>query len=245
MLYSRVILLAIVLLSFISNSTAEVTKFSLMGWVGLWNEEMVEWAENENRIYKLCPKSMSSDSYEKCRRNNLAKKTWIIQAYKSPSNTSEKAGEIIISVKPGDPFVSSFKNNEGTIRYFEPDLYDQDWGNGPFFHQTILERKGDWIKIPIKALIAPVWVNFRDSIKYLDIITITEGIVYTLDSESIVITKIKGVSVFFRIEHESDMWCNTGSPPKLNESEVKIIHIQELYDTQKHLKLDIKYKRGC
>ena len=61
MLYSRVILLAIVLLSFISNSTAEVTKFSLMGWVGLWNEEMVEWAENENRIYKLCPKSMSSD----------------------------------------------------------------------------------------------------------------------------------------------------------------------------------------
>ena len=75
MLYSRVILLAIVLLSFISNSTAEVTKFSLMGWVGLWNEEMVEWAENENRIYKLCPKSMSSDSYEKCRRNNLAKKT--------------------------------------------------------------------------------------------------------------------------------------------------------------------------
>lgn len=245
MLHSRVILLGIVLLSFISNSAAEVTKFPLIGWVGLWNEEMVEWAENENRIYNLCPKSMPRDSYKKCRRDNLAKKTWIIQAYKSPSNTSEKAGDIIISVKPGDSFVSSFKNNKGTIRDFEPDLYDQDWGYGPFFHQTILERKGDWIKIPIKAFTTTVWINPRDSIKYLDIITVTEGIVYTLDSQSIVITKIKGYDVFFRIEHQSDMWCNTGSPPKLNESEVKIIHIQELYDTQKHLKLDIKYKRGC
>ena len=33
------------------------------------------------------------------------------------------------------------------------------------------------------------------------IITIAEGIVYTIDAESIVITKIKGESVFFRKEH--------------------------------------------
>ena len=245
MLHSRIMLLAIFLLSPISNLTAEETKLSLIGWVGLWNEEMVAWAENENRIYRLCPKSMSQDSYEKCRRDHLVKKTWIIQAYKSPRNTSEKVGEILITVKPGSSFIASFKDNKRKIRDFEPDLYDQDWGYGPFFHQTVLERKEDWIKIPIKSLDTPVWINPRDNIKYLDIITITEGVVYILDAESIVITKKEGDTVFFRIEQQSDMWCNTGTPPKLNASEVKKINIEQLYDSHKHLILDIKYRRGC
>ncbi|MEE9615365.1 MAG: hypothetical protein V3W31_10525, partial [Thermodesulfobacteriota bacterium] len=60
---------------------------SSIGWVGLWNEEMVEWAENEKRIHGLCPESMSQVSYEKCRRDHLAEKTWMIRAYKGPGTT--------------------------------------------------------------------------------------------------------------------------------------------------------------
>ena len=242
---SRIILLAIFLLLPISTLAAEARELSSIGWGGLWNEEMIEWAENGNRIYKLCPKSMSKDSYEKCRKNQLAKKTWIIQTYKSPGKTSEKVGEILITVKPGSSFIASFKDNKGEIKDFEPDLYDQDWGYGPFFHQTILDRKQYWIKIPIISLDTPVWINPRDDIKYLDIITITEGVVYMLDSESIVITKIEGDTLSFRIEQQSDMWCDAGTPPKLDASEPKKINIEQLYDNNKHLKLDIKYKRGC
>ncbi len=245
MLLDSIMLLAMFLLSPISHLAAEEAQLSSIGWVGLWNEEMLEWAENENRIDRLCPRSMSQDAYEKCRRNHLAKKTWIIQAYKSPRNTSEKVGGLSITVKPGSSFVASFKDNKGKIRDFEPDLYDQDWGYGPFFHQTVLERKHDWIRIPIRSLDTPIWINPRDRIRNLDIITVAEGVVYMLNAESIVITKQEGDTVFFRIEQQSDMWCNDGTPPKLNASEVKQINIQQLYDSRNHLILDIKYKRGC
>ena len=216
-----------------------------IGWVGLWNEEMTKWAENENQINRLCPKSMSQDSNEKCRKNNLAEKSWTIEAYRSPGNTSEKVGEILITVKPGSSFVASFKDNAGTIRNFETDLYDQDWGYGPLFHQTLLDKKEDWIQIPIKSLDTPVWINPKDNIEYLDIITIAEGHVYLLDGESIVITKKEGDTLFFRKEQPSDMWCYEGNPPKLKASEIKRINVEQLYDSHKHLMLDIKYKRGC
>lgn len=195
-----------------------------IGWVGLWNEEMVEWAENGNRTVK---------------------KIWKIQAYRSPINTSEKIGEILIAVEPGSPFVASFRDNKGEIRNFEPDLYNEDWGYGPFFHQTVLERKEDWIKIPVRSLDMPLWINPKDNIKHLDIITVTEGVVYMLGGESIVIIKKEGNTVFFRIEQPSDMWCDVGTPPELNAGEVKKIKIEQLYDSDKHLTVDIKYKRGC
>lgn len=247
-------LLSLFLLSPVSSPVIEETEHSSIGWagwVGLWNSEMVRWAENANQIYKLCPKSMDTDSYKKCREQNLSKKTWIIPAYKNPKNTSPKVGEILITVKPGSSFIASFKNNsenndnKKTITDFEPDLFDQDWGYGPFFHQTILEKKGNWIKLPIQSLLAPVWINPKDSIKHSDNITVTENVVYILDSESIVITKINDDTVFFRSEQESDMWCGEGAPPKLKTSKVKKINLKQLYDSQKHLKLDIKYKRGC
>lgn len=245
MTHKASILLIFLLLFTTFNSVAEGSKASLIGWVGLWNKEMVEWVENENRIYKLCPKSMAQDTYKECRKTNLSEKTWLIEVFSSPDKKSEKVGEILITVKPGDSFVSSFKNLKGVIIQFEPDLYDQDWGYGPFFHQTILERKNNWIKIPIKASGSPVWINPGDGIQYLDIITINEGTVYTMDSESIVITNIGDKSISYRIENESDMWCDIGSPPKPPESTSKTIKINELYDIHKHLKLDVKYKRGC
>ena len=188
---------------------------------------------------------MSQDLNKECRKHNLAKKSWTIQAYKSPKSSSEKIGEILITVTPGSPFIASFKNNKGTIREFDPDLYDQDWGYGPLIHQTLLEKNGEWLKIPIEPLDTPVWIDPKDNIKYLDIITIAEGHVYLLDGESIVITKKEGDNISFRKEQPSDMWCYEGDPPKLNAREVKKINIKELYDNHKHLKLDIKYKRGC
>ncbi len=213
-----------------------------IGWVGLWNDDMLEWAENENQIYQLCPKSMSKETYEKCRKDNLAEKIWMVHAYKGPESSSETAGEILIAVKPGSPFTAYFKDKSGMITDFEPDLYDQDWGYGPFFHQTILESNVDWIKIPLGT---PVWINPTDSIKHLDITAITEGVVYMLDTESILITKIEEDVISYRPEHPSDMWCDEGDPPELEASETKKIKIEELYDANKRLKLDIKYKRGC
>lgn len=240
-----IILLSLSLLSPATNSGAEETELTQIGWVGLWNSEMVNWAENANQIYKLCPKSMNQEAYKKCREKNLSKKTWTIPAFKNPNNKSPKVGEILITVKPGSSFIASFKNNSEDITDFEPDLFDQDWGYGPFFHQTIIEKNGTWIKLPIPSLPTPIWINPKESIKNSDNITVTKNSVYILNSESIVITKISGNTVFYRSEQESDMWCDAGEQPKLKTSKVQKINIKQLYDKQKHLKLDIKYKRGC
>lgn len=246
-----IILLSLSLLSPAPSPGAGETELTSIGWVGLWNSEMVQWAENANQIYKLCPKSMDKEAYKKCREKNLSKKTWTIPAFKNPNNKSPKVGEILITVKPGSPFIASFKNNSEyndnseNITDFEPDLFDQDWGYGPFFHQTIIEKNGNWIKLPIPSLPTPVWINPKESIKHTSNIAVTKNSVYILNSESIVITKISGGTVFYRSEQESDMWCDAGERPKLKTSKVKKINIKQLYDSQKHLKLDIKYKRGC
>lgn len=241
----NVIILLSLILSPISIIAAEDEKLSSIGWVGLWNEEMVEWAENENRMYNLCPKTMSQELYNKCKINNLAKKVWLIPAYKSPNNISEKIGVILVTVKPGSSFIASFKNKKGIERGFEPDLFEQDWGYGPYFHQTYLEIKKDWIKIPINSLNVPVWINPRGSIKNLSTIAVTKGVVYKLGDESIVIIKQEGDTVFYRKVLKSDMWCNTGTPPDITSRKIKKIKIKQLYNSNMNLLLDIKYKRGC
>lgn len=246
MSHSRVIiLLAFFLLLPLSTPPTEAAQFSTVGWVGLWNKDMTDWAENGNLIKRLCPKTMSKDSFRKCRREYLTKKSWTIRAYKNPAKVSEVIGEIILTVKPGSPFMAAFKFSNKKIRGFEPDLFDQDWGYGPLFHQTVLEIRGDWTKIPIRFLDTPVWINTTDSIEHLDIINITEGRVYILNSRSIMITEIEEDVISYRSEQPSDMWCKEGDPPKPKESETERIRIEELYDSHQHLLLDIKYKRGC
>jgi len=217
---------------------------SLIGWVGFWNEEMVKWAENENQISSLCPENLSQEEQRKCKAENLPEKVWTIHAFNQPDTKSGKTGEIFTSVKPGDPFVSSFKSPSGEISQFEPDLYDQDWGYGPYFHQTIVEQKGDWLKIPLTPLTASAWINPGTAIQRLDIIPIRKGPVYTLNTESIVITEIGKETVSYRLENSADMWCNEGAPPKSPAGDIKTIKIGELFSNG-HLKLDIKYKRGC
>lgn len=246
-----IILLSLSLISPAQSPAMEETEetehsnIGQLGWVGLWNSEMVRWAENANQIYKLCPKSMDEELYKKCREQNLSKKTWKIPAFKNPKNTSPKLGEILITVQPGSSFIAAFKDSKNNISDFEPDLFDTDWGYGPFFHQTILQKNGNWIMLPIQSLPTPVWINPKESIKHTDYITVTKNSVYTLNSESIVITKISGDTIFYRSEQESDMWCDAGDPPKLKKSKVQKINIKQLYNSQKQLKLDIKYKRGC
>ncbi len=234
----------IVLLSSQFDLSAEEVNPSFIGWVGLWNGEMVRWAENENQIASLCPKALAQEERVKCKAENLAEKVWTIGAYTRPDKNSRKAGEILITVKPGDPFVASFKSPGGEIAQFEPDLYDQDWGYGPYFHQTILEQKGDWLEIPLRPFTRSAWIHPGAAIQRMDIIPIRKGPVYELDTQNIVITDIGKETVSYRSENSADMWCNAGAPPKPPAGESKTIRIRELFSNG-HLKLDIKYKRGC
>lgn len=237
------IFLGILLLFTQFNLIASEKNLSLLGWVGFWNQEMLIWAENENRLLSLCPKSLKHEEQIKCKVDQLSEKHWTIPVYKDPNTESSKMGEIIISIKPGKPFYSSFKSPQGEIIPFETDLYDLDWGYGPYFHQTILEQRGEWVKIPLVS-ITSAWINPRVGIQNIDVFTIRKGIVYELESESIVILGIEKNTMSYRLENVSDLWCDEGNPPKLPPDNRKTIKIKNLFDKD-HLLLNIKYKRGC
>lgn len=241
----KIIILGMLLFSTQIILFADETKLSLNGWVGLWNEEMVEWAENENRIHRLCEKSkLSQDQVAECKKKYLSSKTWSITAFSSPNKKSEKLGEILITVKPGSSFLATIKpKNEKEID-FTPDLYDRDWGYGPYFHQTILDKKSDWLQVALLGLKAPAWINPKNDIKFEDIKSIELGNIYSFNSKSIVIIKKDNKAIKYRMENKSDMWCDVGTPPKIPSGEIKTINIKDLFENG-HLKLDIKYKRGC
>ena len=96
-----------------STSYSEENNPLLIGWVGFWNEEMIEWAENENRVSKLCPETFSTEDQKKCKQKYLSEKYWSIHTYNQPNANSEKIGEIVVTVKPGNSLKTTFKNDSG------------------------------------------------------------------------------------------------------------------------------------
>jgi hypothetical protein len=244
MKFLKIITLGILLHSVPTITFANKAEVSDTGWIGLWNEEMIEWAENENQIYRLCEKDkLSPEQLEQCKEKHLSSKIWSINVHSEPSKNSPKLGEIQITVTPGSSFQASIKSKNNKLIEFTPDLYDQDWGYGPYFHQTILKQK-EWFEVAIPGVNSFAWINPKADIQYIDIKTIEIGQVYTFNSNSIVIVKIDNGSIKYRIENKSDMWCDVGTPPKVPDGEVKSINISDLINNG-HLLLDIKYKRGC
>ena len=238
------IIFVISILSSSSISFSEESDSLLKGWVGLWNDEMIEWAENKNRISKLCPKILENNELKKCKDNFLSEKKWTIDTYKQSNLNSKKVGKIVILVKPGKSLETVFKGASGETTVFIPDLYDQDWGYGPYLHQTILEQKEDWVKIPLPGTVRFAWINPRKDIRTFDIKPITKERVYKYRNGSIVIVDASRNAVKYRLENKSDMWCDIGQAPKVPAGKIKTLSTEKLFENG-HLTIDLKYKRGC
>jgi hypothetical protein len=142
MKFLKIITLGILLHSVPTITFANKAEVSDTGWIGLWNEEMIEWAENENQIYRLCEKDkLSPEQLEQCKEKHLSSKIWSINVHSEPSKNSPKLGEIQITVTPGSSFQASIKSKNNKLIEFTPDLYDQDWGH-IFIKQYSNRRNG-------------------------------------------------------------------------------------------------------
>jgi len=231
-------------LSFTTTSKAIEPYPFVQGWIGLWNNQMMKWGENENQLSNLCPKTLSANDKESCIAAKLLPKEWDIKMFAKPDIESSLLGVIKITVIPGSPFLSSFNNTKGKQLAFKTDLYDPDWGYGPYFHQTILDKKGNWIKISITDKAPLGWINTRESIQSQNIYKLAVGDIYLYSSESIVITHIDKNAISYRLKNKADMWCSDGEPPKPPTPVIKTINKKELYHNG-HLKLKKLYTRGC
>ncbi len=212
-------------------------------WVGLYNFELLGWLENENRLSELCKAPEGSAEWHDCRQAKMEPQVQVVTVRSGPSVEAAVVGTVVLVALPGRG-LRAFASSSGRASAFTPDLYDSDWGYGPHFHQTILDREGSWFRLPIDAL-PGAWVNSAEWTSEVDVRTVNErDILRTSGGDMFVLGMEEGV-LRVRPEQEADMWCETGDPPPLKPWTEIRIPFAELYDGKGHLLLATKYMRGC
>jgi hypothetical protein len=217
-----------------------------LAWIGLYNQALLDWLENENRLDTLCPTGAAAE----CRDEQMQPMAAIIPLHAEPRADASRLGEILVVAVPGKG-LSAFASAKGRIERFTPDLYDRDWGYGPFFHQTLLERRGAWFRVPVPGA-GRVWI---DAAAWTDAraLEAPDGVLRTLRAGDIVTTRKGDVVVLSvsdgvlraRAEQDADMWCRPGEPPaRVDGPEIRM-PFAELFDTDGHLRVRFKYTRGC
>jgi hypothetical protein len=244
----RTLLLAVAL-SHITMAAAqrlEMTPTEL-AWIGLFNNELLGWLENENRLDELCTAEPSTPGWHECRVAKMEPKVAVIPVRSEPHVSAKRLGEILLVAMPGKG-LRAFASADRHVERFTPDLYDSDWGYGPFFHQTILARRGTWCRVPVPSMGA-AWVNAEDwmgagsfddlkrTVSPEDIITSSRGDMFVLGVDS------RALRV--RPQQKRDMWCEGGEPPPLVPWQETRIPFEQLFDSKGHLLIGYKYKRGC
>ena len=229
------------------SSAQQQSNAQHVGWLGLFNTSLLEWLENENRIESLCSRfaAGSEESY-RCRDEQLAPKLHVVRLWAGPSETTRSAGLLLIQATPGKGLRSYYVDARGgPAREFRPDLYQSDWGYGPYFHETFVERRGSWFRLPEGPFPSGSWIKATDIGE--------EPQLRLLKDEEIVVSpfgdlRILGVEravLRARLEQPADMWCREGQPPPLRPWKEMRIALRDLYTPTGHLRLQTKYTKGC
>jgi hypothetical protein len=215
-----------------------------IGWVGLFNRELVDWLENGNQLDALCPKQ--DDAHEECRAAKMAAKLFVVPLWSGPGTASTPSGSLLLLAEPGIGIRTLYvAPTGGKPVAFRPDLFDGDWGYGPYCHQTFLDHKGDWFQLPADPFPTPLWVNLKDlgegaTIQLVDSERILEG-----PRGDLKVLRIEADALVVRPEQEADMWCDLPPAPPLKPWTERRIPRRALYSKTGHLVISIKYTRGC
>lgn len=226
--------------------TAAAENGTTPSWLGLFHADMLQWLENENRLPELCPASLAQERKAACRAAALAPKTWSFGLFAKPDANAPLVGHLVIVATPGHGLKAGIRGpREAEPTYFEPDLFDADWGYGPYFHQTVVKKRGAWVQLPAGPLPASAWLNTADITGSATFHEIATGEIYALGEESWTILEVSPDGLRVRPEQPADMWCEEGKPPLLAPFEPTLLKAKDLLDAQGHLRLKVKYMRGC
>jgi hypothetical protein len=216
-----------------------------MGWLGLFSQDLVEWLENENQLQRLCSGFAGAEA-EQCRDQKLAPKIHLVRLWAAPSTTASPSGSLLLVALPGRGLRAFFVPVTGGVATeFQPDLFDNDWGYGPYFHETFLERRGTWFRLPEEPFPVGTWVDSRQlggepQLQLLEpeqIVSSPFGDLFILGVDRDVLRA--------RPEQDADMWCREGPAPALSPWRELRIPLRDLYTAAGHLVVRKKYTRGC
>ena len=218
-----------------------------VGWVGLYNTALIEWLENENRLQALCSHTAAdTPKWHECRDEKMKPKRHLFQLRSAPQETATPEGTLIILATPSQRLRAYYRPvSGGRETGFVPDLFDADWGYGPYFHQTFLEQRGTWFLLPSVPLPRPAWVNITEPhVRLVRELHEARDVIKTPKGDLIVLSMDRRV-LRARLAQDADQWCKGGDPPPLKPWKEIRLPVEKLYGPTGHLLISIKYKRGC
>lgn len=213
------------------------------GWVGLHNPERHGWLENENRIGELCADSADPAA---CRAEMLAPAVDVYALHAEPDESSAQIGDLLVQATPGRGLTAQFRAaGAETVISFVPDVFLQDWGYGPYFHQTIVEQEGDWFQLPPDPWEAQVWLRRGNETSPSSVIYVQPQDIVEIDGKGLYVVAAEPDALLLRAEQPADLWCREGDPPPLIPDEPTRYSRTDLVDARGHLRMRPKYMKGC
>ena len=218
-----------------------------IGWIGIFTPELVEWLENGNRLAELCgSEDKDFAAFHRCKTEKMAPKAHLVRMWSGPSTSSRPAGSLVLLALPAEGLRAFYAGTDGGPAVaFQPDLYDGDWGYGPNFHMTIAEQRGPWVRLPETPFPKEAWLDVRSLGPDPDFVWLEPERIVTSPLGDLFILAIENGVIRARLEQERDMWCDgRDRPPVAPAPELRLSH-HDTYTSTGHLRLHIKYTRGC
>jgi hypothetical protein len=216
-------------------------------WIGLYDSELISWLENENQLESLCGSNLPSPPLEECIRAQLSPLVHTLPVFTAPEPGSPRLGQILLIAMPGKGLFAYWDSAADTANAplpFTPDVYDSDWGYGPYFHQSVIGRRAEWFELPEVPLEQTGWIWIDGDLESR-LLSLEEGEIVTMRDEGWVITGVGPDGAQMRREQPADMWCEVGQPPAVTATTARLFSLKELSDGQGHYLITPKYMRGC
>jgi hypothetical protein len=234
----------LVLVALLVGATPAVhSQEGFRAWVGLYDRAHLGWLENENRIGELCK---DSSTLNECYSEHLAPSVSVYSLYIEPDESSRRIGDLIVAAVPGRGLSSLFRaagSRQATL--FTPDLFLQDWGYGPHFHQTVSAQSRDWYKLPRGPWNSAAWLRRESESTHSSVIAVQSGDIIEMSGSGWYVVAAEPDALVLRVEQPADLWCEEGDPPALTPSESTRFSRAELLDSDGHLVFRPKYLKGC
>lgn len=222
---------------------AALAQDAFPAWVALFTAAQTGWLENENRLGELCTEP---GTLAECHVQKLGPMVSAYELHAGPSDVSPRVGELIVVAVPGRGLSASFRPaGSPEVVPFTPDLYLQDWGYGPYFHQTVSAVRGDWVQLPPDPWPQAVWLHRADGGEPSSIIPVQAGDIIEMRGAGWYVLAAEPDTLVLRAEQPADLWCEEGNPPAITPA-VPISRTRpQLVDARGHLAFRLKYLKGC
>ena len=126
-----------------------------------------------------------------------------------------------------------------------PDVFLQDWGYGPYFHQTITQQQGDWFQLPTDPWEVPVWLHRGSESSRPSVIYVQPQDIVEIEGRGMYVVAAEAEALVLRTEQPADLRCDEGDPPPLVPDEPTRHSRADLVDARGHLIVRPKYLKGC